>query len=110
MARFYGKVGYGHNVKGNLGVTEMVITERSYFGDVIVLNRDLKSDDKVISNIEVGNAISIVADAYAFFNFVAIQYVEWQGSLWVVSNVDVRAPRLFLRLGGVYNGPKAIAP
>lgn|SRR5512134_1258658 len=105
MARFFGKVGYGHTVKKTGGVHELVITEQQYQGDVITSDRELVSDEKVISDFRVGNSISIVADAYANDHFVAIQYVEWMGGLWVVSDVIVRAPRLILRLGGVYNGP-----
>lgn len=105
MARFFGKVGYSQTVKMAGGVHEFVITEQQYQGDVITQDRELVSGDKVISDYRVGNSISIVADAYANEHFVAIQYVEWMGSLWVVSNVTVRAPRLILRLGGVYNGP-----
>jgi hypothetical protein len=29
------------------------------------------------------------------------------GTLWTVSDVEVQSPRLLLRLGGVYNGPRA---
>jgi hypothetical protein len=36
-----------------------------------------------------------------------MRYVEWLGTLWVVTNVEVQSPRLLLTLGGVYNGPKA---
>jgi hypothetical protein len=48
-----------------------------------------------------------VADAYANENFFAILYVEWMGALWTISEVEVQSPRLLLRLGKVYNGPKA---
>lgn len=110
MARFYGKVGYGENVEKAPGVWELVITERAYYGDVISQNRRLEAGEKVLSDIRVGNSISIVADAFALNNFVAIQYVEWTGGLWVVDDVTVQTPRLILRLGGVYNGPKAETP
>lgn len=110
MARFHGKVGYGENVKTAPGVFELQITERAYFGDVVRQTRTLESGEKVLSDIRVGNSISVVADAYAFNHFIAIQYVEWMGGLWVVEEATVQAPRLILRLGGVYNGPKAGAP
>lgn len=109
MARFFGKVGYGHEVKIRPGVIEQQMTEREYFGDVIRNSRKLENDEKINNDISVGNSISIVADAYAGEHFFAIRYVEWAGVLWVVSNVDVERPRLILRLGGVYNGPTAPA-
>lgn len=110
MARYYGKIGYGENVETKPGVWELVIVERAYFGDVQSQNRRLEAGEKVLSDIRVGNSISVVADAYALNHFLAIQYIEWTGGLWVVDDVTVQAPRLILRLGGVYNGPKVATP
>ena len=107
MARFHGKVGYGHSVDKGHGVFEDVITERIYFGDVISNSRRQEEAAKVILDLETSNTISIVSDSYADENIFAIRYVEWAGALWVVQSVDTQRPRLLLRLGGVYNGPKA---
>jgi hypothetical protein len=107
VAKFYGVVGYGHAEEVAAGVYEDTIIEKSYYGDVIRNTRKLEDGEKVNSDISVNNSISIVADAYADENFFAIRYVEWAGSLWVVTDVEVERPRLLLRLGGVYNGPTA---
>jgi hypothetical protein len=106
--RFYGKVGYGETVETKPGVWQDQITEFSYFGDVIRNSRKLDNGVKVNDDLSVSNSISIVADAYANENFFAIRYVEWAGTLWIVSDVEVQSPRLVLTLGGVYNGPKAV--
>ena len=110
MAKFYGVVGYGIPTEVSAGVWDDVIVERSYFGDVVRNSRGLSTGDKINNDLTVGNSISIVADAYANNHFFAIRYVEWAGTLWLVSNIDVEAPRLILRLGGVYNGPRAEQP
>lgn len=104
MARFFGPVGYGETVETAPGVFEDTITEKSYYGDVIRNTRRLQQGDKVNDDISVQNSISIVADAYAIEHFFAIRYISWQGVLWIVTDVEVQAPRLLLRLGGVYNG------
>lgn len=104
--RFYGKVGYGTSVETAPGVVKDVITEISYYGDVIRNTRVLHEGDRVNDDLSVGNSISIVADAYAIKNIFAMRYVEWMGALWVVTEVQVQRPRLLLTLGGVYNGPK----
>lgn len=104
--RFYGKVGYGATVETAPGVWKDVITEVSYYGDVIRNTRVLNEGDRVNDDLSVGNSISIVADAYANQNIFAMRYVEWMGALWVVKDVQVLSPRLLLTLGGVYNGPK----
>lgn len=110
MARYYGKIGYGHTVETEPGVTDYVITEQVAIGDT--LTNSVKSDDdsRVISNLTLGNSFSIVGNEYAVANAYAIKYVEWTGVLWTVTDVKVLAPRLILRPGEVYNGPTPEIP
>lgn len=110
MARFYGKIGYGETLEIRPGVWQDIIVEHQYYGDVIRNTRQLSEGEYLNNDLTVGNSISIVADAYANEHFFAIRYVEWAGTLWTVSDVEVQSPRLILRLGGVYNGPTAEAP
>lgn len=105
MTRFYGAVGYGSSVESAPGVWEEVVTEEFYFGDVIRDSRRLSDGEYLHKDLTVGNSISILADAYAYEHFYAMRYVAWSGTLWAVQDVEVKAPRLILRLGGVYNGP-----
>lgn len=107
MAKFYGKIGYGESVETAPGVYEDVITELSYYGDVLRNTRQLQTGENLNSDITVNNSISIVADAYANEHFFAIRYIEWMGTLWSVTDVEVKSPRLILRMGGVYNGHTA---
>ena len=105
MAKFYGVVGYGTTVEIRDGVWDDVIEEHPYYGDVIRDTRKLDNSERIVPNIVTGNSISIVADPYAFDHFFAIRYVKWANVLWIVTEVEVKQPRLILRLGGVYNGP-----
>lgn len=108
MARFYGEVGYSEGsveTPAGSGIWIDNIVERSYFGDVVRNMRQLRAGDKINDDLEVNNSISIVADPYAMQNFLAMRYIRWLGSLWIVSSVEVQIPRLLLQLGGVYNGP-----
>lgn len=108
MAKFHGKIGFGKNVERKPGIWEDVITEKPYFGDVQRTTRTIQEGQQTVNfDLSVNNSISILADAYASENFHAIRYIEWAGALWTVSNVEVQSPRLLLRLGGVYNGPRA---
>lgn len=107
MARFYGRVGYGITTETTPGVWKDGITEVTYMGDVLQNTRHLQQAAKVNDDLSVNNSISIVADPYANENFLAIRYVEWAGTLWTVTDVEVSRPRLVLKLGSVYNGPTA---
>lgn len=109
MARFYGEVGYGEPVENppGSGVYEDAMTKANYTGDVIRNTRKLEAGESLNDDITVGNSISIVADDYAIEHFFKIKYVRWSGVLWSVTSVEVKAPRLILSLGSVYNGPTA---
>lgn len=104
MAKFYGEIGYGESIETAPGVWEDVVTEFPYYGDVLRNARQLQDGENLNSDISVNNSISIVADAYAYEHFFAIRYIKWMGALWSVTDVEVKSPRLVLRMGGVYNG------
>jgi hypothetical protein len=109
MARFYGKVGFGQTQDKGNGVYADGVEYRMYYGDVIRNSRMRENDLKVNSDLTVSNSISVVSDAHANEHFSAIRYVEWAGTLWEVTDVEVQSPRLILRLGGMYNGPQGTA-
>lgn len=103
MAKWYGTIGYAETVEIAPGVWEDQITERNYYGDVVRNTRRLQPrGEHVIDDVEVSNAISIVADPYAISNFHSIRYATYMGVKWKISNVEVRHPRLELSLGGLY--------
>lgn len=103
MAKFFGKIGYAETQQTSPGVWEEKITEREYFGDLIRNTRRLQSSGNINDNIAVANDISIVADPFANQNFHAMRYVEFMGTKWKISNVEVQYPRLILTLGDQYN-------
>jgi len=109
MARFYGQIGYGEAVESpaDSGIWVDQITEVSYYGDVIRDTRQLETGIGLNDDISVSNSISIVADDEAVNHFHKIRYIRWAGTVWTVTNVEVRSPRLILSLGKVYNGPIA---
>lgn len=112
MARFYGVVGYGESYEDppGSGIWIDAIEEYHYQGDVVRNIRRLvegEMPNDLNADITVGNSISIVADEYASQHFFRIKYVRWAGVAWTVTSVEVRAPRLILTLGSVYNGPTA---
>lgn len=103
MAKFFGKIGYAVPADTSPGVWSEEITEREYFGDLIRNTRRLQTSDKLNDDINISNEISIVADPFAYQNFHSMRYIEFMGSKWKISNVEVQYPRLILTVGGVYN-------
>lgn len=100
-------VGYAVPSEPVHGVVSSVVKERAYYGDVLEEMRYLAPTDKVNDDLRVSKRISIVADQFAFENFLWIKYVEWAGFLWKVETVEPQRPRLILTLGGGYDGPRA---
>ena len=103
MAKWAGKVGFETSVETEPGIWEEKINERKYYGDLNRNARRLESSNIINDNINISNEISFVADPYAKENFHAIRYVEFMGTKWKVSNIEVQFPRLVLSLGGIYN-------
>jgi len=104
MAKFYGPIGYAVTTETTPGVWTEEITEHFYYGDLLQNVRRLQSGDHLNDDINISNKISILADPFAYTNFHTIRYVEFMGTKWKVSEVDVQYPRLILTIGGVYNG------
>lgn len=104
MAKWFGKIGFAETLETKPGVWEEHITDREYYGDVLRNSRRLQtSSDKVNDDVNVSNEISIVADPYANEHFYSMRYIEFSGTKWNVTDVEVQYPRLILTLGGVYN-------
>ena len=104
MAKFYGKIGYAETLETSPGVWQERITERDYFGDLNRNTRTAQSSNQLNDNINISNEISILADPFANQNFHLMRYVEYMGTKWKITNVEVQYPRLILTVGGVYNG------
>lgn len=103
MGKWYGEIGYEETVQTTPGVWKEQITKRNYYGDVIRNTRRLQSANQLNDNVNVSNEISIVADPFAYQNFHSMRYVEFMGTKWKITNIEVQYPRLILELGGVYN-------
>lgn len=107
MAKWYGKIGFGVVTEVEPAIWEDVIEEHTYSGDITRNTRSLQSSENLNDDINVANEISIIADPFAKQNFHSMRYVEFMGTVWKITKVDVQYPRLILTIGGVYNGKRA---
>lgn len=105
-SKFYGVVGYAEdNIEVAPGVIDSVIIERKYYGDVDRVGVRARTSEDILPDLDITHEFSIIADAYANENFFAMRYIHWAGAYWTIKQIEVRRPRLILRVGGVYNGP-----
>lgn len=111
MAKYYGTIGFETQDELRPGVWGPVVTERRYFGDILKNTRRWQNGQSINDDLNVSNTFSIVADPYAMDHFHTMKYIEWMGTKWKITDVDVQYPRLNLSVGGVYNanptGPQA---
>ena len=103
MAKYFGKVGFAVPTEISRGVWADEIIEREYYGDLIRDLRRFDQSEKINDDLKIQNEISIVADPFAFENFHAIRYIEYLGTKWRVTSIEVQYPRLKMYIGGVYN-------
>ena len=104
MAKYYGVIGYAETAETSPGVWTEQIEERKYSGGLSPNVRSLQTAGQLNDDINIANKLSIIADPFAYHNFHAMRYVEFMGTRWKISRVEVQYPRLILTLGGVYNG------
>lgn len=103
MAKYCGNIGFAVTKETKPGVWQEQITERLYYGDMTRNTKRLQSSGNLNDNIIIANELSIVADPYANENFHAMRYVEFMGTKWKITSVEVQYPRLILTLGDGYN-------
>lgn len=102
--KWYGKIGYALTVDNGNGVWTPTMSWKQYYGDVQRFSRRIESGRSINDNLNIGNTISILADPYAMKNLGYMKCIEWMGTLWEISSIDISYPRMNLSIGGVYNG------
>ena len=102
MAKWFGAIGFAETVETAPGIWEELITDHHYYGDVNRYTRRLQAGNQLNDDINVNNEISIIADPFAVNHIHSMRNVEFQGTRWKVSNVEVVYPRLVLTVGSIY--------
>lgn len=104
MAKWFGKIGYSNTNETDPGVWEKTIVEKEYYGDIISNKLYHKNSNSINDEINMSISLSIVADPFAYQHCSNIEYVEYMGTKWKVTDIDPsQRPRLTLTIGGVYN-------
>ena len=106
MAKFYGVIGFAISTEISPGVWDDAIVPREYYGDIIRSVTKMQTGSSLNDDLNISNELSIVADQFANENLYAMKYVEYMGTKWKITSVEVQYPRLKLTIGGVYNDPQ----
>lgn len=103
MAKWHGKIAYRVESETSPGVWKPTMVIKEYKGDLTRNSRRLDMQ-YVNPDLNISNDISIIADAFANFNFHKMVWVEFRGVKWKITSVDAsEPPRLKLTIGGLYN-------
>lgn len=101
--KWYGQIGYRQTVETAPSVYEEKIIYKNHIGDVTRNVSRHDQGDQVNDSLNVSNTISIVANPYAQNNFQSMVCIEFLGTKWKITNIDVQYPRIILSMGGVWN-------
>lgn len=104
MTKFSGNVGFKtEDVESDPGVWEEHYIERHMTGAIVRASTVVSNDGVINPNLRMNNNISVVGDQYSFENFSNIRYVVYMNKKWLVSDVEIKRPRIILTLGSVMN-------
>lgn len=101
------KVGYAIPEEYIPGRWRNKMVEHEYYGETLRDSYDIQSSDKVNDDLRLSMSFSLVADPFALQHCGAIRYIEFMGTLWKVTRIEPKYPRIILSAGGVYNGERA---
>lgn len=110
MAKYHGNIGFGVMTEKDDGIWDEDIVEREYYGDISRMANSFRDQEVVIPGLTMNNTFSVLADSYIFENLANIRYLIYMGVRWVVKDLEVRQPRLIIRVGGQYHGATPKGP
>lgn len=105
MSKYSGYIGYSQEVSNpTTGITEVSIVRHKVRGDLLTNRYSTHSRNQIIDGMLLPIKVSIVMDSKLKGKYYDIVYLEYEGQLWKVENIDLtRRPRCIITIGGVYN-------
>lgn len=102
MAKYYGNIGFATQVETEPGIWIDAIQSRPYKGDVLRSGRRYENGESINDNFTITNQFSIVSDAFLYSHVPALRYLEYLGSKFKITSVEIDRPRVIIGVGGVY--------
>lgn len=104
MAKYAGNVCYVTEVESPPGVWRKEETVVRMYGDILRTASVFQGAERINKNITLQNRISLLANSIGMSNFYNIQWIEYLGTKWEVTLIDIVSPRIIVTLGGIWNG------
>lgn len=103
MVRWTGIIGFSITKENAPGIYVEDVVERKYCGEITRDYRKNQGTDKVNTDINISNQISVVSDGYIFNNLSRMLYICFAGEKWRIESVEINdPPRITISLGGLY--------
>lgn len=102
MAKYHGRIGFAVQEETSPGIWEDVIEWRPYKGDVISNSRRYDPSENINDDFVLSNRFSIVSDAFLYSHVPAMRCLEYMGSVFKITSVNIERPRVDISVGGVY--------
>lgn len=102
MAKYYGHIGFATQVESEPGIWTDVIEKRPYKGDILRSGRRYEASENINDNFTITNSFSIISDAFLYSHIPAMRYIEYLGTKFKITSVEIERPRVTISVGGVY--------
>jgi len=102
MAKYYGHIGFATQVESEPGIWTDVIERRPYKGDILRSGRRYEASENINDNFTITNSFSIISDAFLYSHIPAMRYIEYLGTKFKITSVEIERPRVTISVGGVY--------
>lgn len=102
MAKYYGHIGFATQVESEPGIWTDVIEKRPYKGDIVRSGRRYEASENINDNFTITNSFSIISDAFLYSHIPAMRYIEYLGTKFKITSVEIERPRVTISVGGVY--------
>ena len=103
MPKWYGRIGFSTDSDQGFGIFEKTSEARPYYGDIIHSRPGWTAvSDSTNEKMTVNSRISVVADDFALQNTYRMTWIEYLGTKWYISSVELAFPRIIVDIGNVY--------
>ena len=100
--KWYGEIAFSGQVETEPDSFEERLIKKKFMGDMLRSHNINDSNTNINIDVSLSNQLSVLLDPFLQNNFHKIVYVEFMGTKWTVSSVDIQDRRLLITFGKLY--------